>query len=105
MATSTVLANGLTVESYGIIGTDALVYAVWEAYAGHSTYRHDDAGVKLGRVGTRRLPTDLDALRGNERYTRVRAWQEAQYAEAYAAILAVYPDAADGHRSMGDIVK
>lgn len=98
------LANGLIVDSYHIIGTSAMVYAVWESYAGHSTYRHSDEGVKMGRVGSRELPADLNALRGEARYSAVDAWHAAQYAEAYAAILEVYPEAAPGHRSMGDIV-
>jgi len=56
-------------------------------------------------VGSRPLPPELDALPAysDERYRAVSAWHAAQYDEAYAAIVAEYPEAADGERSMGEI--
>lgn len=97
-------ANGLTVVRYGITGTDLTVYTVWEPYAQHGTsYRLDEANV--GRVGTRRLPADLEALTAysSERSKAVGAWYAAQYDEAYAAIVTAFPEAADGRRDMGEI--
>lgn len=81
-----------------------VAYSAWEPYAGHSTLMHID-GVRVGRVGCRPLPTELDALPAgsDERYARVKAWYAAQYAEAYAAIEDAHPGAAGADRDMGEI--
>uniref|UniRef100_A0A6M3M5H9 Uncharacterized protein n=1 Tax=viral metagenome TaxID=1070528 RepID=A0A6M3M5H9_9ZZZZ len=88
-----------------IIGTRQVIYDAWEPSRGHSTITHADEHGWLGRIGSRRLPPDLAALRpySQERREAVAAWHESQYQEAYSLILAEYPAAADGYRSMGDI--
>ena len=94
----------MTITKTKILGTTITVYAAYEPYAGHSTFTHLN-GVRVGRVGSRQLPAELDALKSmsTERSTRVRAWQAAQYEEAYAAIIAECPEATNGERSMGEI--
>lgn len=112
MGTEQRQANGLTVEKYNIIGTHLWVYGAWERtsalgsrYEGHSTIQSANDGGWLGRVGTRRLTPELDALApySQERFDAVCAFYDAQYAEAYAAIVAAFPEAAEGRRDAGEI--
>lgn len=89
--------------------TDLVVYSAWEPAGnlqGHSSITVID-GQWHGRIGTRRAP-HLEAMRPGspERIAAARAHHEAQYAEAYAAILAQYPHLADhpgAKRAMGEI--
>lgn len=62
-------------------------------------------GQWFGKIGSRELPEELDALpaRSEKRSKAVKTWQEAQYQEAYDAILAENPEAAEGSRLMGEI--
>lgn len=85
--------NGFIVQKTRIIGTTCDVYSVWEAYADHSTLTFDNH-VQLGRVGCRKLPSELEALKpmSDERYNAVKAWHLAQYSEAYTLIRAAYPE-------------
>ena len=104
MATEMRQVNGMTVMRYGIIGTDALIYSAWEPDTGHSTItRIDDQ--RVGRVGTRRLTSELDALpaRSAERYSAVDSWHADQYTAAYAAIESAFPESAGGTHSMGEV--
>lgn len=93
MADVTCEALGKVVMRYGIIGTETVVYEAWEDYDGHSTYRTEGER-KLGRVGTRRLTDELEALpkMSRERSERVRDWHDDQYQEAYDAIFAAFPE-------------
>jgi hypothetical protein len=104
----------VTIKSTKIIGTTITVYSAYEPAAhglpgagwDHSTLTSEDGSDGfLGRIGTRRLPAELEALPAysDERLAAVGAWQEAQYREAYALILAAHPEAIDGRRSMGEI--
>lgn len=97
---------GTTVMRNRIIGTDTVVWSAWEPYDGHSALTWID-GEKVGRIGTRRLPADLDALPAysDERIRAVRAWHEAQYQDAYAAIIATVPWLTGYKTDMGEIVK
>jgi hypothetical protein len=116
MASQAVNIGGFTVVRYNIIGTNLFVHEVYEPspsngahFASHhslmsgSTYGQPGT---LGKVGTRDLPADIDALpaRSDERYHAVRAFHQAQYDEAYALILRAFPDAATGRRDMGDVM-
>ena len=94
-----------------IIGTRMVVLSAWEPSVrlgsithGHATITTLD-GACYGRIGTRRLPAELEALPAMSavRSAAVGAWQQAQYGEAVAAILAQYPGAIDGVTSMGEI--
>ncbi len=99
-----------TITETRIIGTTTLVFAAWEplertdAGYSHGTSRTID-GERFGRIGTRALPEDLNALRGEERIRRVGAWQESQYQEAYTAIFAARTELrrADLRADMGEI--
>lgn len=103
--------GGVWVHRFNLIGTRAVVHQVYEPTgAPGRSYTHGSIttgpdGTWLGRIGTGDLPADLDALpaRSDERYDAVKAWQAAEYDRAYAAILAAYPEAAEGRRDMGDI--
>lgn len=84
----------IIVEKTRIIGTKCDVYSAWEVDHGdHSTIQHID-GVRYGRVGTRRLPAELEALpaRTQERSDAVRAFHAKQYQEAYLAIYEKHPE-------------
>jgi hypothetical protein len=103
-----------TITRHEIIGTNTVVFEAWEPYRNnsHSTITRLK-GEAHGRIGTRRLPTELDALPAysDERLAAVTGWQQDQYDEAYAAILDAFPfieaEADSGeftvHRSMGSI--
>jgi hypothetical protein len=93
----------MLVRRHTIIGTNIHIYRVWAPRNGHGTITTIN-GAWMGRVGTEALPAALDALPyGAERCAAVRAWQQAQYDAAYAAILAAHPEAAAGRRDMGEI--
>ena len=69
-----------TLKATRIIGTSILVLSVWEPLAGHGTMSATEG---TGRIGTRRLPAALEALRGEARFEAVHAFQDAQYQEAF----------------------
>lgn len=108
-------ANGLTVEKFNVIGTDLWIFQAWEPSgraANGRPWRHSslttiDACCEqtMGKVGTRDLTPELEALPAysEERFAAVTAWHEAQYQEAYTAILAAFPEAALGRRSDGSV--
>lgn len=88
------------VHKASIIGTSIVVYEVWEPYVNgridgryfstHSTITYQD-GVALGDMTTRDIPPEMDALpSGDERVRAVRAWYDANKAEARAVVLSVY---------------
>ena len=87
-----------------IIGTRTWVFDVYEPYAGHSSFSHFD-GERWGRVGTRPLTPELEALRPmtDERIKAVQDFHRAQYFEAYVAITVEFDEAAVGTRMMGSI--
>ncbi len=62
-------------------------------------------GECYGRVGTRQIGPEIEAMRGGspERCAACDAHREAQYTEAYQAILAEYPEAAFGRPDLGEI--
>lgn len=111
MATETRTANGLTVQRYDIIGTAITVYGAWEPTAptGRALYAHTTIqtieGRSMGRVGTRGLTPELHALPSfsDARMDAIDAWHEAQEQEAYAAIIAAFPEAQGGRRTEGQI--
>jgi hypothetical protein len=94
----------MKIQQTRIIGTNVVVYSAWEPMAGHSTMTTID-GAWWGRIGCRPLPAELDALpaRSDERFLAVTEWHEAQYQEAYSAILAQAPEARGGYLKMGEI--
>jgi hypothetical protein len=96
--------NATRIHATKIIGTNRVILSAWEPDAGHSTTMHLD-GIRYGRIGCRKLPGTLEALPAMSaiRSELVRGWHQAQYEEAYAAIIAERPDVAGGERSMGEI--
>lgn len=95
-----------------IIGTDIAIYEAYEptswGFAGaprHSSITRID-GRTYGRIGTRDLPEELEALpRGEERYELVRAWQRTEDERAYVAIIAAHPSLTNARRSSGSITR
>jgi len=108
MTNATPTAGQVKVHAVRIIGTRLVVYSAYEYGDGttrtHSTVQNFN-GRYWGRIGCASLPAELDALpaRSDERWAAVRTWQASEYERAYAAIVATFPAAADGRRSMGDI--
>jgi hypothetical protein len=104
-AQTVTVAEGAIVRVTRIIGSTLDIFAVYEPSSlcgPHSTIMHID-GQWYGMLGSRRLPAELDAMRGAARWDAVTAYQQAQYDAAYALIVAQHPSAAHGRRSMGDI--
>lgn len=84
------------VRRYRVIGTNILVYASWEPMSDHSTQSTLGGGVgsqNYGRVGTRRLPTELESLPPMiaERAERVNRFHMEQFKLAYDDITTVFP--------------
>lgn len=102
----------IIVRRLRILTTNLVVFTAWQrcdslfdAGQKFSTITEID-GDYFGRLGTERLPAELEALapRSAERWDRVTAWQHERYEASHQAILAAEPDARDGWRSsMGEI--
>jgi hypothetical protein len=83
----------------------------FDLVTGHSTITStcvdDVEGGWWGRLGTDRLPADLDALpaMSDERIAAVVAWHDALYATAYALIRRAFPELNEvgARESMGEI--
>jgi hypothetical protein len=92
------------VQKYEIIGTGMYVFRVWEpSTKGHSTITHID-GMRYGDVSSRNILPSMETMpRGEERSRVVREFIDAQYDQAYSLIVEAYPEAVNGHRSMGQI--
>lgn len=90
------------------VSVTLVCYSAWEpsSYSGpHSTVM-SFAGKVYGKVGTKRIPPELEALPAYsmERANAVSRWYNEQKEAAYAAIIAKYPHAAKGARDgMGEI--
>ena len=97
----------IIVHAVRIIGTPTIVFSAYRYrhnYGDHSTIQSFN-GRFYGRVGTQRIPAEIEAMApgSDERIAAVRAWHEAEYAIAYDAIVAQFPSAGEGRRSMGEI--
>jgi hypothetical protein len=96
----------MRLHTYKVIGTQLTIYEAYEDYDNHSSIMTFD-GKWMGRVGTRRLTEELEALPAysDERIQAVTAWQEAEYEEAYDFILSQVPELArvETHKNMGSI--
>ena len=104
MTNATRTTGAYTVQRYAIIGTQTVAYAAYEPYNGHTSTMHID-NVRMGKVTSRPLPADLDALpaRSSARLTAVLAHFDALRAESLAAIVAAFPEAAHGTPSSGEV--
>lgn len=98
------------VSRYTICTTTTVIYEAAEdaqPFDSHSYYpslgRLD--GRWYGTVTSRRLPDELEAMKGGspERIAAVREFQNARQEEAYAAILAAFPETMTGKRRSGEI--
>lgn len=88
-------------------------YSAWEPCVrlpdgefDHSTVTSDGAGGWLGKIGTARLPADINAiLPGPERAAASLTWYEGEYQRAYEAILETHPELIGvfGIQDMGEI--
>lgn len=101
------LPSGIIAERYRIIGTNHFEYRALRpspGYTGYFSFATVD-GVTCGYVGSETLPADLDVLPACSEVRRqaVEAWQAERYAEAHAAILEAFPEAAQGTKSMNGI--
>lgn len=89
-----ITTNGTTVTRMQIIDTGSTVYEAWEddSAGNHSTVMTID-GRRMGKVATRSLTPELDALpaRSQERWDAVKAFHVSLYTEAYVEICKAYP--------------
>lgn len=99
---------------YQIATTATVVHEVYEADDGHSTTRSvptgefqlvDRGAVWLGKVGTRKLPPELERLPVGQqpRIDRVVEFHREQRREAYAVLLEAYPYLGDDLHVRGTI--
>lgn len=98
-------ANGCTVATWQIIGTKTRVFAAFvpSSYSGNHSTLMTIGGQCCGQVGSERLPAELDALKGEERFQRVRAWRGERQRIAHEAIVAAFPEARLGRPTMAEI--
>lgn len=99
--------GAVIVHKYSVAGCRSLVvFAAYEAssyFGPHSSLMTLD-GQTCGSLPSRRLPADIDAIPvGPARFAAVDAFRAANEAAAYEAIVAAYPEAADGRRQNGEI--
>lgn len=101
--------TGIIVKRSRILSSQIVVYTAWERQGALSDHSHQTIttidGAWYGTVGSRRDDSTFRHLPGgsDERIAAVRAHYNACYAEAHAAILAVFPEAANGRRVGGEI--
>lgn len=97
--------NGMIVQRFDIPRSDIMEFDVWEPYAGHSTTQTIE-GKRLGKVGTRDVPAEIDSLpaHSDERFNAVTNHYKDQEAEATAAVIAVFPEAATARRCGNSLV-
>ncbi len=106
MATEIKRANGLVVTKTKILGSGRFVFDAYEpsSYFGKHSTLFTIEGQCHGSVPSRRLPEEIDIIPvGSARWEALDAFRSANETEAYAAILAAFPEAAKGHLSMGHI--
>jgi hypothetical protein len=97
------------VHRYGILTTPRIIFAVYEAHAGHSSFMTGPAGVWVGQVTSRPLPSELDAIPvrvdgawNQARFDAIDAWRASLESECRKAIVAVYPEASSGTARGGE---
>lgn len=98
-------ANGCTVATWTIIGTTTRVFAAFVPSSYHGDHRslmtiNDQC---FGQVGSERIPAEINALSGEERVQRVRAWRAERQRAAHEAIVAAFPEARLGRPTMAEI--
>lgn len=98
----------IAVQRYNIISTPFWVYQALEPMTTHKSISTIDRECGkcehngrrydwFGKIGSRALPADIDALPVNEaRFAACDAWRKGEYARAHAAIIAAFPEAAQG---------
>lgn len=91
-----------------IIGTNCVLFRAYElsaaGYFGPHSFLFTIDGKVHGELPSRALPAEIAALPvGPHRWGECDAFRAANEREAYAAILAAYPEAAGGSRRMGQI--
>ena len=94
----TVAVGSVVVRRYSVIGTNLVIIDAYEPYdhyhyGSHSSYTHM-FGLTYGKVGTRRLPKELEDLpkMSDKRIEAVKAYHESEYARARACITEAYPE-------------
>ena len=97
----------IAVTRTNIIGTRFQVHDAWVQDDGGRSFGTITTidGRWFGRIGTERLPREIDALPvySEERAVAYRRWRDNTYAGAYALIRCAFPEAAEGTEDMGRI--
>lgn len=109
---TTQTASPVIVHAVRIIGTDFVEYSAYSlgdvtdahGYRDFSTIQSFN-GRYYGRIGTRRISAEIEAMAGGspERVAAAHAHSAAEYAQAYAAIEAAFPETVNGRHVMGTI--
>jgi hypothetical protein len=99
--------GSVIVHKFSVAGTRSLVcFAAYEAssyFGPHSSLMTLD-GQTCGSLQSRRLPKEIDAIPvGPARFKACDAFRAANEQAAYAAIIAAFPEAAEGKRRGGEI--
>lgn len=99
--------GSLIVARTPIGGSNCVAFSAWQPAPGswpkHSTIMSFD-GVMAGRVGSDPIPECIDQMaRGADRVAAVRKFYDDCNQRAYDAIVAAFPEAAEGTRSIGEI--
>jgi hypothetical protein len=101
--------GSVIVHKFSVAGMSVPVvcYVAYEAssyFGNHSTLFTIDGQV-CGSLTSRRIGAEIEALKGGSpaRLAACDAFRKANATEAYAAILAAYPEAVDGNRDNGEI--
>lgn len=102
-----ILDNGILVQRWRILSTQFVVYRAYERMSdmgSHQTIQDTD-GVWYGTLYSRRDDGAYAHLKGGSvaRIAAVHAQYAKNAAEAYDAIVAAFPESADGTRTHGDI--
>lgn len=99
------LGDDVTVtRTYSILRDDHHYTAWTETNGEHGSVTFID-GTYCGRLGTERLPSSIDAMPAlsDERSRHAKMWIESRYDLACRAIIAAFPEAAEGEQDMGSI--
>jgi hypothetical protein len=88
-------------------GSNCVAYSAWQLAPGswpkHGTQMSFN-GVAAGRIGSEPIPDGIDQMaRGDERVVAVKKFYADCNERAYHAILAAFPEAAKGTKTVGEI--
>ena len=91
----TVNSKSYIVDATHILGTRFVVFTAYEPKSDHSTITTFEINGKpqwYGKVSTRNITPELDALKGMDRYNAVKAYYRGLEAQSNIIIMSIYPE-------------